>query len=144
MRRQDREDPAAVRAKEKAAGENCHRCKGRTGRNSCRLCHGRGWITKLMVVCLANMASDRAACRRRKAALPLEQYEAFIGAARLTQAETLAGLEVVGQSVSRKSRELVAAGIGSELVIIADLRSGVSQQNEPFGEGSTEKLFDES
>ncbi len=105
MRRQDREDPATTKAKGAAQA---------------------GLLNRLVK---GSMASDRAAYRRAKAKLPPEQYEAFIGAARLTQAKVLAGLEVVGFSASKKSRKLVAAGIDSELAIIAGVRAGAGQQS---------------
>jgi len=141
MRRQDREEPAAVLAREKAAGANCPDCRGTQGSRSCRLCHGRGWITKEMAAVLAGAAADRAACRRSKAALPADQYRAFVGAARQERTAVLSGLEVAGHSVSKKSRELVAAGIESELGIIAGLRSGDSQAAPEFAEGNVQEAF---
>ena len=141
MRRQDRENPATVLANEKAAGTSCPNCQGIVGQKNCRLCRGRGWISEEIAICLRAAANDRAACRRSKAALPAAQYRAFVSAARQQRTAVLSGLEVAGHSVSRASRELVAAGIESELGIIAGLRSGESQAAPEFAEGNVQEVF---
>ncbi len=117
-KRRDRESPAVTTARTAAQVDLLE-----------RLCKGAAY-------------QDRAACRRRKAALPVDQYQAFVGAAQQERAEVLAGLEVAGHSVSKHSRELVAAGIDGELAIIADLRGGHTQEGMEFEEGKTQYLFD--
>ena len=117
MRRQDRENPAVTGARN-AAHEYALKTR---------------WLEW--------KTADRAACRRRKAALPPDQYQAFVAAARAKRAEVLAGIELVGQTVSKRSRELVVAGIDSELRLVADLRGGQSQEGMEFAEGEMADIF---
>ena len=117
MRRQDREEPAVTRANDAAEQVQMRKHGEEEGQYRLRT------------------------LRRAKAALPPGRYEAFVGGAILERDSALAGLVVAGHSVSRKSRQTVAASIDGELAIIAGLRSGESQAAPEFAEGNAQEAF---
>ena len=117
MRRQDREDPSVTRARDDAQSR------------------------QLRALCLRQHDDYLADYRRAKAALPPGQYNAFTAATRAKRAEVLAGIELVGQTVSKRMRQIVADGIDKELKIIAGLRRDGGQQSTVFAEGDTANVF---